>query len=176
MLPAVDPLETNLVRLQARLPDAPVAGILLTRIIMQLGRDLGAMLEHQIRPFGLTEAEFRALASLYSQPDGVAHPGDLCACAAQRPANMSRICDALVERGLITREASAQDRRRMVLRITESGEALVRQLLPAMWGPLRTLLEELTEQDLRHLGAQLKRLGAKLEAALAEEGSAERSP
>ncbi len=74
------------------------------------------MLDHEIRPFGLAEAEFRVLTTLFSQPQGVAHPSDLCMRASQSPANMSRICDALVNRDLITRVLSLHDRRRMDVR------------------------------------------------------------
>src|ERR1700728_5480929 len=101
-----------------------------------------AMLEQKIRPFGLAEAEFRVLTPLFSQPDGVAHPSDLCVRALQSPANMSRISDALVSRNLITRVLSVHDRRRMVLRITEEGEELVRRLLPKMFVPLRGLFAQ----------------------------------
>ena len=78
---------------------------------------------------------------------GVAHPSDLCARAAQSPANMSRISDALVSRNLITRVLSVQDRRRMVLRITEEGEDLVRRLLPTMFVSLRGMLAEFSESE-----------------------------
>src|SRR5260370_1965188 len=44
-------------------------------------------------------------------------------------ANMSRICDSLVTRELITRVRSARDRRRIVLRITEQGADLVWRVL-----------------------------------------------
>src|ERR1700682_5635404 len=118
-------LEENLRALGARMPDLPLTEILLCRLMLHIGREMGSMLEQQIRPFGLAEAEFRVLTTLFSQPDGVAHPSDLCARAAQSPANMSRISDALVRRDLITRVLSVQDRRRMVLRITEQGEDLV---------------------------------------------------
>jgi DNA-binding MarR family transcriptional regulator len=67
---------------------------------------------------------------VFSQPDGVAHPGDLGVRALQSPANMSRISDASVHRDLITGMLSIHDRRRMVLRITGKGEDLVRRLLP----------------------------------------------
>ena len=121
------------------------------------------MLEQQIRPFGLTEAEFRVLTALFSQPEGAAHPSELCARTSQSPANMSRISDALVERDLITRLSSEQDRRRMVLRITAQGEELVRRLLPLLFAPLRELFKDLSDAEQQQLIAQLKRLGMKLE-------------
>jgi DNA-binding MarR family transcriptional regulator len=132
-------------------------------MIMHIAREMAARFEHQIRPYGLTEAEFRVLTTLYSQPDGMAHPGDLCLRASQSAANMSRICDALVGRDLITRGLSARDRRRMVLRITEPGEELVRELLPRMFGLLRDTLRDFTDLEQRDLTLKLKRLGAVFE-------------
>jgi len=158
-----DMLEAHLLRLSARVPDLPITGILLCRLMMYMGREMSAMFEQNIRPFGLAEAEFRALTTLFSQPEGVAHPSDLCARASQSPANMSRICDALVSRGLITRVMSERDRRRMVLHITERGEELVRRLLPTLFAPLREMLRDFPEAEQRQLIAQLKRLGGELD-------------
>jgi MarR family transcriptional repressor of emrRAB len=161
----IDKLETNLRALGARMPDLPFNEILLCRLMIHLGREMTTKFEQQIRPFGLAEAEFRVLTTLFSQPDGAAHPGDLCARAGQSPANMSRISDALVSRNLITRVLSAQDRRRMVLRITEEGEELVRRLLPTMFVSLRAMLGEFTEPEQQQLISQLKRMYANLEEA-----------
>jgi DNA-binding MarR family transcriptional regulator len=160
-----DKLEANLRALSTRMPGVPLNEILLCRLLIHMGREVAATFEQKIRPFGLAEAEFRALTTLFSQPDGVAHPGELCSRAAQSPANMSRICDALVGRDLITRVLSDQDRRRMVLRITPRGEELVRQLLPKMFAPLRGMLVGFEEGEQRQLIAQLKRLYLNLEHA-----------
>ncbi len=156
-------MEENLQNLQQRMPDLPVSGILLCRLLLHIGREMAAGFELQIRPFGLAEAEFRVLTTLFSQPDGAAHPSDLCVRASQSPANMSRISDALVERGLITRVSSVHDRRRMVLRITDEGEKFVRELLPKLHVPLRRMLKDFPESEQRQMAAQLKRLGAGLD-------------
>jgi MarR family transcriptional regulator, negative regulator of the multidrug operon emrRAB len=167
-------LEANLEGLIARFPDLPISGVLLCRLIQHLGREMSSMLEQQIRPFGLNEAEFRVLTTLFSQSDGVAHPSELCARTLQSAANMSRISDALVKRDLITRVLSAHDRRRMTLRITEQGEELVRRLLPVMLAPLRALLTEFSESEQRQMIGRLKALGAKI-AAAAPAGISERT-
>jgi MarR family transcriptional repressor of emrRAB len=166
-----DMLEASLGRLRVRMPEAPMAEIMLTRLLLHIGRGMAGMLEQQIRPFGLAEAEFRVLTALFSQPDGVAHPSDLCARTSQSPANMSRISDALVSRDLITRVSSLQDRRRMVLRITEQGEALVRRLLPLLHAPFKEMFGEFSEAELQQLIVQLKRLGLKLDQVMAREAS-----
>jgi MarR family transcriptional repressor of emrRAB len=163
-------LEANLERLKGRMPDLPKSSILLSRLLQHIGRGLASMLEIQIRPFGLTEAEFRVLTTLFSQPEGSAHPGDLCAKTSQSPANMSRISDALVGRDLITRLSSLQDRRKTVLRITEQGEELVRGLLPTMYGPLLEMFKDFPEDQQLQLIEQLKHLGARVDQALARHG------
>jgi MarR family transcriptional regulator, negative regulator of the multidrug operon emrRAB len=166
--PQFDMLEASLLRLSARLPDTPVAGVMLSRLMLHLGRGVAGMLEQQIRPFGLAEAEFRVLTALFSQPDGAAHPSELCARTSQSPANMSRISDALVSRDLITRVLSVQDRRRMVLRITEQGEELVRRLLPLLFAPLREMLKDFSDAEQQQLIVQLKRLGMNLDELASE--------
>src|SRR5882762_10341675 len=163
-----DKLEANLRALSARVPDLPLCGILLCRLFLQLGRGMAADFEQKLKPFGLAEAEFRVLTTLFSQPDGVAHPSDLCVRALQSPANMSRISDALVSRDLITRVLSVHDRRRMVLRITEQGEKFVRDLLPKLHVSLRRMLKDFPELEQRQIVAQLKRLGVALDQLSAE--------
>lgn len=164
-------LEANIERLRARMPDTPVSSVLLSRMLLHVGRGMASMLEIEIRPFGLTEAEFRVLTTLFSQPEGCAHPGELCAKTSQSPANMSRISDALVSRDLITRLSSLHDRRKMVLRITEQGEEVVRRLLPSLYGPLRELFQNFSEGEQLHLIEQLKLLAGNLDEALSQDGA-----
>jgi DNA-binding MarR family transcriptional regulator len=53
----------------------------------------------------------------------------------------------------------------MVLRITEQGEELVRQLLPALFVPLEALLADFSDVELEQLNALLRRLFERLEQA-----------
>jgi DNA-binding MarR family transcriptional regulator len=70
-----------------------------------------------------------------------------------------------VSRDLITRVLSLHDRRRMVLRITEQGEELVRQLLPTIFVPLRAVFAEFPHTEQRELIGQLKRVAINLAEA-----------
>jgi len=141
---------------RARGLDVPVDDAILFRTLVLLGRALAQMADEAIRPAGLAEAEFRVLAQLFSRPEGVGHPGELCAAADQSPANITRITDTLVARNLISRVASEEDRRRTILRVTPAGEALVRQLVPEAFrtiGKLFTALTPVAREQLRsHLG------------------------
>jgi MarR family transcriptional repressor of emrRAB len=161
-IPTIEILEANLERLGGRFPDMPLAGVLLSRLLLYVGRGMSTLLDQEIRPFGLAEVEFRVLTTLFAQPDGVGHPSELCSRTGQSPANMSRISDALLELGFITRVPSVRDRRKLVLQITAPGEELVRRLVPTLYGPLKTMLEDFSDFEQRQLIEQLKRLAAKL--------------
>jgi MarR family transcriptional repressor of emrRAB len=168
-------LENNLVRLSQLMPDIPQAELLIVRLVRNLAQDLGMMLDHHVRPYGLGEGEFRVLSALYSQPAGTAHPGDLCSRTTQSPANMSRITDTLVEQQLITRLHSPDDRRKLVLSITAKGVELVRSAMPGLYGPLRQVCGHLSAADQQRMIGQLKecllRIDALGSAAVTEGGS-----
>jgi DNA-binding MarR family transcriptional regulator len=54
----------------------------------------------------------------------------------------------------------------MVLRMTDQGDRLVRELLPKMFGPLRDMFADFSEAEQRQLVLQLKLLCSRLDAAL----------
>jgi MarR family transcriptional repressor of emrRAB len=151
-------IEAAVRRTAARFSEVPIIETVALRLLVLLGREISTLL----RPHGLNETDFRTLMNLFSQPDGVAHPSDLCGSVAQSPANMTRVADSLCERGLITRLASEQDRRRTILRITPKGEALALALLPhtaahtkAMFEPMPPAARQQLLEQLRALVAQL---------------------
>ena len=142
-------------RSAARLAVMPVNESIILRLLMLLGRELSVLLEEILGPHGLNQTDYRTLVMLFCQPAGAAHPSDLCAYVAQSPANMTRIADSLEQRGLITRVASDEDRRRTILRITTRGEALVRALLPETAGRTKAIFRSMPQSArralLRHL-------------------------
>ena len=157
-------VEQGIRRNAERLPGLPVTEALLCRVIILTGRVLTAHIDETVSPYRLTDVEFRTLLSLFSMPDGVACPSDLCANLAHSPASMTRIGDALVSRNLITRVLSDQDRRRMDIKITPQGEALVREVLPRMFGYTRDLFRDFSPAEKSRFLEDLKKLFARLTA------------
>ena len=153
-------IQANIERIHARGIDVPVADVMLFRTLVMLGRSLAQLADEGLQTSGLAEPEFRVLMAIYGLPEGVGHPGELCAGAGQSPANMSRITDTLFELGLITREPSAQDRRRMILRLTEKGSELARVAAPAAFAPVRALFAALPAASRRQMLASLGELVA----------------
>lgn len=157
-------IEAAVRRCASRFTEIPVTQTLILRLLVLLGREISVLLEEVLRPHGLNETDFRTLMMLFSQPNGIAHPSDLCAYVAQSPANMTRVADGLFERGLITRVASEEDRRRTILRITPSGEALVHRLLPSTITYTRRIFADHSPEGERALLEQLRTLIAGIDA------------
>jgi len=147
----------------ARFSELPVVETSILRMLILLGRELSALLEQSLRPYGLNWTDYRTLMMLFSQPNGVAYPGELCAYVAQSPANMTRIADSLYERGLITRVGCDADRRRTILRITPAGEQTVRALLPETAARTRAIFEPIPETGRAALLGQLRALIAEID-------------
>jgi MarR family transcriptional regulator, negative regulator of the multidrug operon emrRAB len=150
-------------RLQKRDLDLPLEDVMLFRTLSLVGRSLGQFADYAMRPYGLAEGELRALVQLYSLPEGIGHPGALCAATSQSPATMTRTTDLLVERGLISREPSEQDRRRMILKVTPSGEALVRRILPSFYDQVRPLFSGWSSEARSQLLKRLTELAVALD-------------
>ena len=154
----IDIIERNMQRTAKLLPGLPVTEALLSRVILLVARVLSAHIDEVISPYELNDVEFRTLLALFSAGEAVASPGDLCAGLAQSPASMTRIGDNLVARKLITRVLSHEDRRRMDIKITAQGAALVREVLPRMFDYTRDLYRGFTKAEKTRLLADLKQL------------------
>jgi MarR family transcriptional regulator, negative regulator of the multidrug operon emrRAB len=151
-------IEGAIRQVATRFPEVPESETLILRLVMLLGRQLSGLLEESLKPHSLNDTDFRILMCLVSQPDGVACPSDLCAFVAQSPANMTRVADALHERGLITRTTSEHDRRRTMLRITAAGEALVCSLIPTTSGLTRSIFGDIPQVTRQELLSHLRAL------------------
>lgn len=170
-------VEDAIERIANRVPEMRAMESLICRVITILGRDITGRLDEVLQGCGLAELEFRTLLTIFSR-DGAASPGELSAALAQSPANLTRIGDVLVGRGLVVRTASSLDRRRTLLQITPAGERLLRELLPEMSAYTNALFASFSAEDKARLLADLKRLMGALEAlevraaAVSEPGSA----
>ena len=164
-------IKTGIAAAQARGLNIAAENALLFRTLLLVGRALGTLADEAIRPSGLLEAEFRVLMQLYSRPDGVGHPGELCAGSAHSPANISRITDTLVARGLISRSASEQDRRRMILRVTTEGEELIRRFVPNAFQRIGSLFDTLSAESRAQLLAQLDEIAVAYDQMTGDEST-----
>jgi MarR family transcriptional repressor of emrRAB len=151
-------LEQGLADLQKRVESVPMTEILISRLLINLAREMSNIMDQRLRPFGLSEPEFKVLASIYASPENVVNPSELCVGIGQSPANITRLTDVLVERELISRIPDEHDRRRLLLQITPQGTALIKKLMPLMIDGARKNYRDFSKTELKRILADLKRL------------------
>jgi DNA-binding MarR family transcriptional regulator len=100
---------------------------------------------------------------LNSRPETSSTPGELCEFTKQGATNMTRIGNALVKRGLITRGSSDNDRRRVVMRMTTSGRRLVLKMLPPLFPRLDMMFAGFSATDKKNLSRLLLKLADNLD-------------
>jgi DNA-binding MarR family transcriptional regulator len=100
---------------------------------------------------GITPRQHQALLAIRAGPEGALFVGELAERLFLKPHSASELVQRMVEQGLVRRETGAEDRRQVVLRLSERGE---------------TVLEGLS----RSHRAELRRLRPMLQKLLAELG------
>jgi MarR family transcriptional repressor of emrRAB len=156
-------MDEGIERLSQLIPGMPVGEARLCRLMWMVGFSLYEGFEQKLAGHQLNHSEFLTLTMLYSSPDGSSTPGELCEFASQGATNMTRIANALVKRGLITRGASTEDRRRVVIRITPVGRRFVREILPPMWPRLTTMFTGFSDTDKRNFSRLLRKFAHNLD-------------
>ena len=101
------------------------------------------MREH--RPVELSMQQFRALGVVRRHPN--ASLSVVAGHLGLTSATASKLVDGLVKRGLVTRTDSPQDRRRVVLQVTETGRRALGVARKAALGKLNESLAALDEPD-----------------------------
>lgn len=156
-------MDAGIARAGEMLPGIPLQEVKLTRLLLLVGGNLLEELERSLKPHGLNDSDFRTLMMIHSSPSGSASPSELCEYAQQGATNMTRIANVLVKAGLVTRAASAEDRRRVVLSITPAGKRLVRKILPPLFPRVLGAFASLSASDKRTLDRLLRQVALNID-------------
>jgi MarR family transcriptional repressor of emrRAB len=139
--------------------------VMLARLGYHVFRLISERLDAFFARQGLTSSAWTALMIIYASPQRAVSPSQMSAVLAQSRTHMTRVGDELVKKGLVQRVADAADRRRVELRLSRRGEALVRRLLPRAWREYQAMVSGLSGRDAVTLERLLRRWITQLEAA-----------
>ncbi len=156
-------MDAGIDRVGQIIPEMPASEARLSRLMLMLGSTIERELESRLKPHQLNHSEFLTLMILYSRPDGSSTPGELCEYATQGATNMTHIANALVKRGLISRGANEEDRRRVQIRIKPAGRRLVQKMLPPMFPQFGNMFAGFSTTDKRQLDRLLRKLAANID-------------
>ncbi len=121
-------------------------------VLLKLNRHL----RREIHSLGVTGGQASLLFTIHRQPGiGV---GELAALEGMSAPGMSKYVGRLEAAGLIVREPSDEDRRRIGLRVSPEGERVLRSVKSRRTAWLAARLRELSEAELETVDAAIESL------------------
>jgi MarR family transcriptional regulator, 2-MHQ and catechol-resistance regulon repressor len=125
--------------------------------LTRAAESVGARLAGIASAAGLTEGQFGTLEALY-------HLGPLAQCELaakllRSSGNVTLVIDNLEKRGLVRRERSTEDRRRVMVHLTDEGRRLIRRLFPKHAAAVAAEFGVLTAAEQDELGRLCRKLG-----------------
>lgn len=137
-------------------------------MINHAGRRLSHLLTCRLQPFDITTEQWTVLNRL-AERDGTSQK-ELARRAEKDQTNLTRILGQLERKGLIERRANAADRRSFLTFITEKGRSLNETVVPVEQEVIRTLLEDLSAEQIQSLRATLSHITEKANSGIRELG------
>jgi len=111
----------------------------------------------------LTVSQFGVLEALYHL--GPMCQNELATKILKSSGNMTMVIDNLEKNHLVSRRRNLDDRRMITIHLTEAGEQLIQQVLPAQVAAITAEMSALTPEEQQNLGDLCRKLGNKDSAA-----------
>lgn len=150
----------------------PGADRLATECIINLIRAeslVAAELNNRFRPFGLTGSTFNVLMILDGEPEPLS-PHVLGERLLVTRGTVTGLLDTLQRQGLVKRVPHPDDRRMLLIELTDKGREVLRTTWPANFPARTEMLSVLTDDEKETLVRLLGKLEAHLEARAREAG------
>lgn len=157
------PFESRIDAFSNAHPEAPKREIILSRLYFHVFKLINENQNQRLSEFGLNSTSWFALIMIYSTPENAINPCNLSYDMVSSRTNITRLSDELVDKGWVERHASGEDRRKIVLSLTEKGRALVEAVLPVQWLHYRDLWSGFDAAELEQFEGLLRKLLARVD-------------
>jgi MarR family transcriptional repressor of emrRAB len=147
------PTDERLRRVQTRMPGFPLDAMRLLRMTYHLQKSFRDITNAALKKYELVDSSYTVLAILYGSPDETASASALSEACQEKAANLTRVSDELVARGLIERGPKPGDRRAVMISLSERGRALIEQVLPEITAMVNAAYDGFTPEELGQLAA-----------------------
>lgn len=147
-IPSLDEIHRQEKRLGISLPAVPLRALLR---LMRVGNDVKASMEANLLKSDLSLARFALLAQLLRAEHHQLTPSKLALQAGVTRATVTGVLDGLEKRGWVERQTHPEDRRSVLVVLTDSGMSFMREILPDHVRYITSMIQDIEEQDLAHL-------------------------
>jgi MarR family transcriptional repressor of emrRAB len=158
-----DSTDRRIARCSERMSDYPSQLITLSRLAYHIQKRTQDRINATLKEYGLTTVSHTVLMVLYGSENETQRASELGEACSEKPANMTRICDELADKGWIQRRNSEEDRRSVIISLTRSGRALIEKVSPEYWAVLERCYAGMSATALNEQERLLRRQLANLE-------------
>ncbi|NRR33815.1 MarR family transcriptional regulator [Oxalobacteraceae bacterium] len=155
----------RLKNIHARMPEFPEDLMRLMRMTYHIQKRMKDLTNAALRKYDLVDASYMVLAVLYGSDDETSTASTLGEACMEKPANLTRVCNDLESQGLIARGNRPGDRRCVMISLTDTGRALISQVLPEVCACTARAYEGYSAEDVKQLEQLFKRQLENFDAA-----------
>ena len=127
--------------------------------LMRATESVTARAHRQLLDFGLSFSQFGVLEALYHL--GPMSQSEIGQKILRSSGNMTMVIDNLEKRQLVTRERNQDDRRFLIIHLTDKGHELISRIFPSHASEIAREFGVLTASEQHTLGKLCKKLGLK---------------
>ena len=146
-----DSTNKRLQNLSDRTPGFPLAMMRLMRMTTHIQKMCKDLTNAALRKHDLVEASYTVLAVLYGTDQETSTASVLGQACHEKPANLTRVCNDLEQRGLIHRGSRPGDRRSVMISLTDSGRTLIADVLPDVWQQVERAFDGFNPVEMQQL-------------------------
>jgi len=126
------------------------------RLLSRVKMGLQEALDRELAPFDITSAQYVILVNLaHNEADSAS---ELCKGVSYDPGAMTRMLDRLERKGLIRRVRCGNDRRKVILQLTDEGKAVYPKLVAVHVKVLNHFLRNFSKTQVGQLETLLRRM------------------
>ena len=134
------PTSKSLEKFVKRYPDADIAAISDFVNLLRASSDISTALDKLLAKHELLQGRWWVLVLLMRQDDLTSTPTDLAEKAGVTKATITGFIDGLVREGLVTRITDDVDRRKLLIKLTDTGQEKLDMVLPDYYKKVSALM------------------------------------
>ena len=156
------PKYESLLQRAQRYPQVDPRAIEACLVLLRTATDILSAIERVLQRFGMSQGKFTVLMVLSRDHDSAMNPSELAQRCGVTRATMTGLLEGLEREKMIHRQGDRTDRRRAVVRLTQTAKDFLDGMLPDHFTRFHQLMIDLSEEDKQHLTALLQKIGGRI--------------
>ncbi len=134
-----------------RYPEADITAVSTFLSLLRVATNLSTALDTCLSKYDLLQGRWWVLILLMREENKISTPSVLAEKTGVTRATMTGLLDGLEQVGLITREYTKNDRRIVLIKLTDAGQAKLDVVMPDYYKRLRQCMRGLNEEQRKQL-------------------------